>query len=273
MGERQGAGQEDRTGWRETAAAAASRLVRAANLVTDQLSTQNRALIVLGLAVLLALFLWALPPGARLALATGLRANRLLIVLLLVFSLLTLSLLWSHGQRLDTLVFLYFNRHRVRTPLLDALMLISTQIGNGVTGLSGAILFFLLGYRRLGIEMALGILTLWLAVELMKALTGRTRPYLQIIETQIVGWHEHGRSFPSGHTAQTFFLMTLLAHHFALGVWGSLALFLLAVVVGFTRVYIGVHFPRDVAGGAVLGAVWGIFSILVDEYFTAQLIR
>jgi membrane-associated phospholipid phosphatase len=141
-----------------------------------------------------------------------------------------------------------------------------------VTAFLLAGLFFVLNTRRLAVEVILGTLTLWLLVETIKALTDRARPFLDLEETRIIGWRERGRSFPSGHTAQTFFLMTVLSttplsHQFQLGIGGTVALYAVAVLVGFTRMYVGAHYPRDVIGGAVLGSVWGILATLVDPYW------
>ncbi|HEY5118847.1 MAG TPA: phosphatase PAP2 family protein [Anaerolineales bacterium] len=108
---------------------------------------------------------------------------------------------------------------------------------------------------------------MFLLVETIKALTDRARPFLALEGTRIIGWRERDRSFPSGHTAQTFFLATLLSHRFALGIGGTAALYAIAVIVGFTRIYVGVHYPRDVIGGAVLGCLWGVLAALVDPYW------
>ncbi|MGD0613673.1 MAG: phosphatase PAP2 family protein [Anaerolineales bacterium] len=43
------------------------------------------------------------------------------------------------------------------------------------------------------------------------------------------------------------------------------ALYGVAAQVGFTRIYVGAHYPRDVIAGIVLG-VWGILATLVDPY-------
>jgi membrane-associated phospholipid phosphatase len=114
----------------------------------------------------------------------------------------------------------------------------------------------------------LGVITLWLVVETVKALTVRSRPYISLTNTRLLGWKERGMSFPSGHTAQTFYLMSLLIYAFRLPLGWAVMLFTLAVVVGFTRVYIGVHYPRDVVAGAILGIAWGILAALVDPYLT-----
>jgi undecaprenyl-diphosphatase len=59
-------------------------------------------------------------------------------------------------------------------------------------------------------------------------------------------------SFPSGHAATSFAAATVLS--FARPRWAP-AFFLLALAIGFSRVYVGVHYPLDVVGGAVLGVV------------------
>jgi undecaprenyl-diphosphatase len=57
-------------------------------------------------------------------------------------------------------------------------------------------------------------------------------------------------SFPSGHAATSFAAAMVLT--FARPRWAP-AFFLLALAIGFSRVYVGVHYPLDVVGGAVLG--------------------
>lgn len=238
----------------------------------DHLMSPRRARLLAGLAGGLLLVLLSLPFEIRQAILTALLAQRNLLILILGFSLVTLSLLWTAGQRLDALIFLFFHQRHLRARWLDVFMFVATQLGNGVLAIAGAIGFYFTNYRRLAIEMLLGILTLWMAVELMKLITGRARPFYAFEETKIVGWRERGRSFPSGHTAQTFFLMALLIYYFQLGPAGSLALYTLALLVGFTRVYIGVHYPRDVLAGAILGVAWGILIALIDPYLAARLV-
>jgi undecaprenyl-diphosphatase len=57
-------------------------------------------------------------------------------------------------------------------------------------------------------------------------------------------------SFPSGHAATSFAAATVLS--FAWPRWAP-AFFLLALAIGFSRVYVGVHYPLDIVGGALLG--------------------
>lgn len=63
--------------------------------------------------------------------------------------------------------------------------------------------------------------------------------------------------------------MTLLIHTFELATGPALALYAIATFVGFTRTYVGAHYPRDVIGGVILGSAWGIVAVLVDHYWVA----
>jgi membrane-associated phospholipid phosphatase len=218
------------------------------------------------LAAGLVLFLIWLPDAARTSLWVAMSAHRGLVALLFLFALVTLSLIWSVGQRLDSWVFLLLNQYSY-PKWLDRFMWFATQLGNMLAAFILAFLFFLLNYRHLAIEIIIGTLTLWLFVEIIKVLSDRDRPFLTHENARIIGWREKGDSFPSGHTSQIFFLTTLLALRFTLGIGASLALYAVAVLVGFSRIYVGAHYPRDVFGGAVLGSIWGILAMLMDPYW------
>jgi membrane-associated phospholipid phosphatase len=230
-------------------------------------SAKRRAILLIGLVAGLMLFFLWLPNGARAAMFTALRANGPMVAMLVIFSLITISLLWSAGHSLDTRIFLLFNIRGCHPKWLDRAMWLATQAGNMATAIILAAIFFVIKYRRLTVEIILGTLTLWLAVEVIKALTDRARPFMDHEKARVIGWRERGRSFPSGHTAQAFFLAMLISHWFHPGIGGITSLYAAAVLVGFTRMYVGAHYPRDVIGGAVLGSVWGILATLVDPYW------
>jgi membrane-associated phospholipid phosphatase len=103
-------------------------------------------------------------------------------------------------------------------------------------------------------------------VELVKALVRRSRPFIRVTQARIVGYPAVGRSFPSGHTSQAFFMATLLASHFHACIWVAFLLYGIALLVGITRMYVGAHYPRDVLAGAILGSAWGLLGVLVDGY-------
>jgi membrane-associated phospholipid phosphatase len=234
---------------------------------TPPASGCRRLTRLISLVTGLVLFSIWLPSKARIALLVALRAQVALVGMLLLFALVTLSLVWSAGQRLDTRAFLLFNLRGHHPKWLDRVMWLVTQMGSIGTALVSAWLFFVRNYRRLAVETILGTITLWLTVETIKVLTGRVRPFWVLEGTHVVGWRERGRSFPSGHTAQAFFLVTLISHQFQLGIGRTVALYAFAAWVGVTRIYVGAHYPRDVIGGALLGSVWGGLAALVDPYW------
>ena len=223
------------------------------------------------LAILLAglvIFLFWLPWGAQASLWAALSNQRELVVFLSLFALLTLSLIWSLGQRLDARIFILLNI-RFYPQWLDQIMWVITQLGNMLAAFIAASILFILNYRRLAVEAIFGTITLWLLVEIIKALSDRDRPFIKIDKTRIIGWREKGDSFPSGHTSQIFFLASLFIHSLQLGIGESFTLYVVASLVGFTRIYVGAHYPRDVFAGVVLGSVWGILAMLVDHYWLA----
>ena len=91
---------------------------------------------------------------------------------------------------------------------------------------------------------------------LLKRLTGRVRPPLQLPDIHTLVPLPTSDSFPSGHSATAFAAATVLALALRSG-RVTAALFVLAAAVGYSRLYVGVHFPLDVLAGAALGVVTG----------------
>jgi membrane-associated phospholipid phosphatase len=216
---------------------------------------------------ILAFFLATLSPQIHVALFHGLLDHPYLSSMILVFGIVSLSLLWSAGQKIDAFVFLFFNIRGRRPVWLDHIMLVFTQLGSGAAGMVIAAVFYLVGDRRLAYEIAWGTLVLWIIVEIMKALFRRSRPFVRLTQTRIVGRQERGRSYPSGHTSQAFYMATLLSQHLDFRFTVSVSLYLVAVLVAVTRMYVGAHYPRDVLAGSILGGVLGSLGAIMDAHF------
>ena len=240
--------------------------VRAWGRLTLWVSLNRPLAWLVALTAGLVLFLAWLPTYVRMFFWHGLQAEPILASMTLGFSLLALSLLWSTGQRIDTWTFLLFNFRGGHPLWLDRLMWGFTQIGNGIVIAVLAVILFLAGDHLLAYGLILGALTLWLVVELVKALVHRRRPFIWLTQARIVGHRANGRSFPSGHTSQAFFMATLMAGYFHAGVWAVCLVYAIALLVGITRIYVGAHYPRDVLAGAILGSAWGLLGGIVYGY-------
>ena len=219
------------------------------------------------ISISLLFFLVFLPSSIRTALLRGLHEHQYITSMLICLGLLALSLLWTTGQSIDAWVFSYFNLRGKHPLWLDWIMLGFTQIGNGFFALLVALVLFSTNLQRLAYELILGTLTLWLLVEVFKAIVHRSRPFIRVAGARIVGPRERGCSFPSGHTSQVFFMATLLYQYFHPHFWVAFSLFALAVLVAVTRMYVGAHYPRDVLAGFILGSVWSILGVIVDTHF------
>ena len=91
----------------------------------------------------------------------------------------------------------------------------------------------------------------------LKELTSRPRPFIAHPEPDPLMGTSLDVSFPSGHAATSFAGATVLAlaHRRA-----AVPLYLLAALIAWSRVYVGVHYPGDVLVGAVLGVGIGLVS-------------
>jgi len=215
----------------------------------------------------LILFVVILPSGVRSFFWQSLQSNKILAGMLIVFSLLAISLLWTAGQKFDTAMLSVFNfggrQHQV---WWDQTMLVFTQFGSGIAAFIISLGLFFTGNRLLAYELMLGTLTLWIMVEFLKFVINRSRPFIHQAETRTVGNRAIGLSFPSGHTSQAFFMAALLVQQLQAGMWLGLLFYSLALVVGITRMYVGAHYPRDVLAGAILGSAWGLLTTMVEGY-------
>lgn len=97
------------------------------------------------------------------------------------------------------------------------------------------------------------------------------RTFVRVRPMKVAYYPETGYSFPSGHSATAMAMYGLLGYWFIRGArrhkWliGTGAVCLIQAV-GFSRIYLGVHFLSDVLGGYLLGICWIIVGIVLTEW-------
>lgn len=91
----------------------------------------------------------------------------------------------------------------------------------------------------------------------LKSLFGRLRPEFRISEVIVVLDKTTSLSFPSGHATIAFASVYILSfYHRKWAMW----YYLFAILISFSRIYLGKHYPSDVVAGAIVGTCIGYLS-------------
>jgi len=170
--------------------------------------------------------------------------------------------------QLDTQLFLAIN-HLPHNPLFDIFFGLVTFIG-----IEGAIWIILAGIiwwqtKKENDSKKILLLTFLVfllsqAVEIgVKNLIRRPRPQFGPISAFVPFDFAHSYSFPSGHTLIAFSFAYVLSQ---LRPQKKMIYYLLAVLIAFSRIYLGKHYPSDVLAGALLGILVGIVSWRINPY-------
>jgi membrane-associated phospholipid phosphatase len=113
----------------------------------------------------------------------------------------------------------------------------------------------------LAANLAITGVGVWLLAKWIKTLVGRGRPIDLLADPHIRGGQDSGPGFVSGHAAVAVAIATLITPY--LGRRARWIAAVVAVVVCLSRLYVGVHLPLDVVGGAALGWAAGSFVHLL----------
>lgn len=144
--------------------------------------------------------------------------------------------------------------------ILDKIMIAITSLGNGgIIWIALAIfLICIKKTRKCGILMLISMfLGLLIGNGIIKNCVARSRPCWIDTNIPLLIPNPKDYSFPSGHTMVSFEAAVMIILHNKK--WGTFSL-ILAILIAFSRMYLFVHFPTDILGGAILGTA---ISILV----------
>ena len=161
------------------------------------------------------------------------------------------------------LKFLHFLQS-IHNPVLDSIMLFFTNSSNIIT----ILILISIVYpktRRIGIQMILAILLSQILINNeLKHLFTRCRPCWLEPGVKLLVDYPNSYSFPSGHTTGFFTLATaVFLSNKKLGI----PALVFASLGAFSRLYLFVHWPTDILGGILSGALCGVLSYLIIEAF------
>jgi membrane-associated phospholipid phosphatase len=154
---------------------------------------------------------------------------------------------------------IYFAVNALNWPWADTVSPYITDIGDGITTIILAVILLMFSYRK-ALVLAGGYAFSSIVAQILKHTFDAPRPklYFQdqlarihfITGTDQLSLH----SFPSGHTVTIFSTTVIVTYWCKKKYWG-LPLFLLAVLVGYSRIYLSQHFFEDVTAGSTVGVV------------------
>ncbi len=158
----------------------------------------------------------------------------------------------------------------LRTPWLNELTIFYTQLGNGGMLFIAATIVLLLfrSTRRAGAAAGTGMVLGLLVTNLtIKPLVARLRPWVAMEGFQALVTSSDMNSFPSGHTCAAFAFAAAICAVLPQK-WAKAAALIAAALMGWSRLYVGVHFPTDVLAGAVVGTLCGLAGAWIVKRLT-----
>ena len=166
-------------------------------------------------------------------------------------------------QQIDDTIMIFI-ANNLHTPFLDRLMVFFTALGDSSRLWIGLIIFLILFKkdRKWGILIAVALIFESLLCDnFLKPLVARERPFTRLSAfpagTPLIVL-PRSYSFPSGHTMSSFVAATIL---YCRQKSSGIFFYIIAALIGFSRIYLFVHYPSDVFAGIILGIILALVMV------------
>ena len=169
----------------------------------------------------------------------------------------------------------YFINHNLQNPIFDAVLPLITHLGGFVWMLIIVIALIIYAkwknketLKKVAILALCALLLADLVTYAIKLIVQEPRPYLVLDNARLLVYEDDVFAFPSGHATSTLAVVTvfvlkakeLVKKHYNIL---KILLIMFVVIIMFSRVYCGVHYPFDVLTGAIIGIAG---ALVVNKY-------
>ncbi|MCE5214259.1 MAG: phosphatase PAP2 family protein [Methanobacterium sp.] len=179
----------------------------------------------------------------------------------------------------QNIILFYVINHGLDNNFFDFIMPLITNFGSILAWIVVCAVLFIFGGENGKKVAILGLAALFLSnvlVYLLKLIVAEPRPFLTLPHVDLLVSENDIYSFPSSHTASSFALAIIIGLKYKLNFKGInlrliYPLLAFAGIVGFSRIYVGVHYPFDILFGALVGILSAILvlkvgnNVLVDK--------
>ncbi|WP_199615470.1 phosphatase PAP2 family protein [Paenibacillus alkalitolerans] len=149
----------------------------------------------------------------------------------------------------------FFVNHKFKHALIGMILSRITHLGGATATIAATLSTWLFApqpWSRIGLQAFIALAASHIPVAVMKKMYPRLRPYLVLPETITCEKPLKDHSFPSGHTTAIFSVVAPFVVAFPLL---GFILIPIAMIVGMSRMYLGLHYPSDVAAGCLVGCL------------------
>lgn len=168
---------------------------------------------------------------------------------------------------------LFYMINGMDNTVFDIIMPLITNFGSIIAWVVICGLLFVFGGVKGKKVAVLGLLALFVSnviVYLLKFIIAEPRPFLTLPNVDLLVYENGSYSFPSGHTASSFAAAAVIGLKYKFNLRGKsygliYPLLAFAGVIGFSRIYVGVHYPLDVAFGALIGILSALIVLKLED--------